>query len=93
MPCRVCNRRYTPQPKARGASDDLKGMAIRLHIDGLNFRRIARHLDVHHQTVINWVTAAAERVPDAPPMPETTDTVELDELFTFGGTKKTSSTS
>jgi transposase len=64
-----------------------------MHVDGLNFRRIARLLNVHHQTVINWVTAAAESIPITPLAPATTETVELDELFTFVGTKKTLSTS
>lgn len=91
--CRLCNRRYTPQPKPRSASDDLKATASRMHVDGISFRCIARHLDVHHQTVINWLKAAAERVPDAPPAPDTAEVVELDELFTFVGEKKTSSTS
>ena len=91
--CRLCNRRYTPQPKERGASDDLKASAVRLHTDGMNVRRVARHLAVHHQSVINWVNAAADRLPDAPPVPESVDIVELDELHTFVGTKKTSSTS
>jgi transposase-like protein len=91
--CRACNKRYTPQPKQRGYSDEVKAAAYRLYVDGANFRRIARHLDVHHQTVIDWITAHAERIPDAPPAPSTTETVELDELFTFVGAKKTLSTS
>ena len=91
--CRLCNRRYTPTPKPRGASDTLRATAIRMHVDGLSFRSIARHLDVHHQTVINWLKAAAEYVPDAPPAPDTCEVIELDELFTFVGEKKTSSMS
>jgi transposase-like protein len=26
-------------------------------VDGLNLRRIARHLDVNHQSVANWINA------------------------------------
>lgn len=91
--CRACNKRYTPQPKPRGYSDDRKALAYRLYVDGLNFRRIARHLDVHHQTVIDWINAHVELLPDTPPGPAASETVELDELFTFVGEKKTSSTS
>jgi transposase len=64
-----------------------------MYVDGLNFRRIARLLNVHHQTVINWVNAATESIPDTPPAPTTTETVELDELFTFIGEKTTLSMS
>jgi transposase-like protein len=91
--CRLCNRRYTPNLKPRGYSDDLKVSAHRMYVDGLNFRRIARLLNVHHQTVINWVNAATESIPDTPPAPTTTETVELDELFTFIGEKTTLSMS
>ena len=75
-------------PKLRGDSNDLKATAHRMHVDGMNFRRIARHLNIHHQTVINWVKAAADQVPETPPIPATSETTERDELFTFVGQKK-----
>ena len=64
-----------------------------MYVDGLDFRRIGRLLGVNHQTVANWVTAAADQLPPAPPAPETRTTVELDELYTFVGEKKTPSMS
>ena len=62
-----------------------------MYVDGINFHRIGRLLSVHHQSVINWVNAHAEKLPDAP-VPEKTEDVEMDELFTFIGSKKTKST-
>ncbi len=91
--CRACGHRYTPHPKPQGYPDDRRTQALKLYVDGINFRRIARHLGVHHQTVINWVNAAAERLPTTVPVPEQVETVELDELFTFVGSKKTAPTS
>ncbi len=91
--CRACGHRYTPAPKPPGYSTEVRIQALKLYVDGLNFRRIARVLGVHHQTVINWVNAAADRLPDAPPTPAEVDTVELDELYTFVEHKKTVSTS
>jgi len=76
----------------RGYSEDVRQQALRMYIDGVNFRRIGRFLGVHHQTVINWVNACAEEVPDAP-VPKEVDDVEMDELFTFIGSKKRRSTS
>ena len=67
-------------------------------MDGLNLRRIARHLDVNPQTVANWVNAAAANLP-APPLPQErraeqgVETLELDELFTFVTQKKKPPTS
>ncbi len=72
---------------------DVRTQALKMYVDGLNFRRIARLLGVHHQTVINWVNAAAERVPEAIPAPATAETVELDELYTLIAQKKSASTS
>jgi hypothetical protein len=63
-----------------------------MYLDGLNFRRIGRLLGVHHTSVMNWVTAQAAVVDDAP-VPEQVETVEMDELFTFRGSKKTGFTS
>jgi hypothetical protein len=54
----------------------------------MNFRRIGRVLSVNHQSVINWVDAyhanlsAPEQVVTRP------ETLEMDELFTFVGSKK-----
>ena len=69
-----------------------------MYVDGMNFRRIARLLKVDPQSVANWVTAYHAALPTAPQAkalaPEVAvDTVEADELFTFIGTKKASSTS
>lgn len=91
--CRACGTRYTPDAKPRGYAPDLRTQALKLYVDGMNFRRIARQLGVHHQSVINWVNAAADHLPSAPPVPEQVEIVELDELFTFVQRKKTASIS
>ena len=90
--CMHCQRKYTPKPKQHGYSPDLRKRAVKMYVDGGNFRRIARHLGVNHQTVVNWVTAHAETLPEAP-VPENVNEAEMDELFTFIGSKKTQSTS
>jgi len=90
--CGACGKRYTAQPKRRGYDPALRTQALKLYVDGMNFRRIARHLDVHHQSVMNWINAAADHLPDMPPLPAAVDTVELDELYTFVGHTKTAST-
>jgi len=88
--CKVCQHRYTLQANRRGYNDTLRQQAVQMYVDGQNFRRIARHLKVHHQTVINWVNAHAATVPATPPIPDKKpNIVELDELFTFIGDKKT----
>jgi len=91
--CKHCQRKYTPDPKPAGYSDAVRQQAVRWYVDGMNFRRIARHLGVHHQTVINWVNAHVATLPATPPLPAEVNVVEQDELYTFIGDKKTKPTS
>ena len=92
--CQVCRRKYTPKPNAPGYPEAVRQKAISLYVDGMNFRRIGRILEISHQTVANWVKAYADQLPDAPPTPEgVLEVNEMDELFTVVGAKKTASTS
>jgi len=84
--CKLCDRRYTPQP-SQMYSDEMRLQAVKLYADGMNYRRIGRQLGVDHKTVINWVKAYTDQLPDAP-QPEQVDWAELDELFTFVGARK-----
>jgi len=86
--CFVCNCKYTPHKKPYGQSPEVRRQAIRMDVDGMNLRRIDRHLGLHHQTVAEWVKAHAAELPAAP-MPEKVDTAEMDESFTFIEHKKT----
>ena len=90
--CRKCGARYTPQRKQQGYDQEIRKTAIRMYMDGLGFRQIGRQLGVSHASVMNWVKAHADQLPETP-MPENVDTVEMDELYTFIGDKKTESTS
>lgn len=86
--CKGCGCKYTPAPTGQGYSSAVREQAHRMYLDGMNLRRIARHLGVVHQTVANWVSAAADRLPAQPAQPEQVETAELDALFTFVGSKK-----
>jgi len=87
-----CKCKYTPEPKPRGYPEEMRRQALQLYIDGMNLRRIGRHLGIHHRTVSLWVQAHAASLPEAP-LPEEVKEAEMDELFTFIGHKKTGSTS
>ena len=92
--CMVCTRRYTPEPKENGYPQAIRQQAVRMYVDGMNFRRIGRTLGVNHQSVINWVNDHVVTLPDEPPLPdESPEVAELDEMFTFIGEKKTESSS
>ena len=83
---------YTPEPKEQGYPKEIRERAMQMYVDGMSLRKIGRHLGLHHRTVSLWVKAHAELLPE-PPMPESVNIAEMDEMFTFIGDKKTSSTS
>src|ERR1051326_1372388 len=90
--CHTCQRLYTPMPKEQGYPPDIRHLAIKLYLEGNSLRAIGRLLNVHPQTVVNWVTAYQSKLQEQTatmPLPETVETVELDALYTFLGAKKT----
>jgi len=92
--CKVCHRKYVPNPQTSGHSLETRQQAIRLVLDGNSQRQAARHLGVAPQSVANWLKQYADDLPENLPGPETpVEVAEQDELFTFIGDKKTKSTS
>ena len=90
--CNRCQKRYTPEPSQR-YGDDRRRQAVKLYVDGFGFRQIARHLGVDHVTVMHWVKAHTDQLPAAPLPPEKPlHIIEMDELYSFIGKKKTGST-
>jgi transposase-like protein len=90
--CGECNRVYTPEPKPRGYSSEMRMLAMRLYMEGNSQRAIGRILKIGQQTVANWIDDYVDRLPPAP-VPEKPQEAELDELYTFLKQKKTQSTS
>ena len=88
MQCRECNRHYTPKPKLNGYPEEVRQQAVRLYLEGTNFRRIGRLLSVNHQSVVNWINAYHQQLPPTKQSLFKPETVELDELYSFIGTKK-----
>ncbi len=88
MRCEACERYFTPEPKPNGYDLTLREQALKLCLEGMSFRAIGRQVGVHYQSVINWLNAhhdtLPEKVEDAAPR----DTVEIDDLFTFIGKKR-----
>jgi len=91
--CRRCQRIYTPEPKPLGYPEETRREAVRLYLEGTNFRRIGRVLGVNHQSVVNWVNSYHASLPAAGQSAAAPETLEVDELFTFVGSKKARPTS
>jgi transposase-like protein len=91
--CQACRRYFTPDPKPEGYDESVRTQALKLYLEGTSFRAIGRLLGLHHQTVSNWITQAANALPTQMTDRTPTETIELDELYTFVQQKKTASTS
>ena len=57
-------------------------------VEGLSQRQVARILQVSPQSVRRWRDKYVASLPPQPPMPATSEVTELDELYTFAGSKK-----
>ena len=91
LQCQSCRRQYTPAPNPLGYDEKTREAALKLYLEGNGFRRIGRLLSVNHQSVANWVTAAHARLQAGKaeaPAAAAAGTLEMDELFTFVGSKK-----
>ena len=88
--CVDCQRQFLDSYQTqKGYSDELKRECLKMYVNGMGLRAIGRVKGIHHVTVMNWVRAVGELLPNAYD-PETIPQVgELDELETFVGHKKT----
>ena len=77
--CRQSQRYFTPQPKPMGYETDLKQRALQLYLEGMSLRAIGSLLQVHHQSVANWIKAAALHLPSQVTDTTATATIEVDE--------------
>ena len=92
--CKVCHRKYTPEPKPMGYDDAIRRQALQMYLDGINQRRIARQLGISQGSVSNWARAFSDQLPEEVPKPEgKVEVAEIDELFTFIERKKRTPTS
>jgi transposase-like protein len=66
--CKLCQARYTPEPKEQGYDEDVRLQALNLYLEGLSLRAISRLLSVNHQSIANWIHDYANHMPaDLPP--------------------------
>jgi len=51
--CKHCGKVYTPSPKERSYSEEIKKQAIKYYLEGMDFRRIENLMHVSHVSAIN----------------------------------------
>ena len=84
--CKSCGFRHTVS--YQGISPDIKRQALELYLEGLGFRSIGRFLNCSHVSVYNWIKAHGESI-ESIRSSNHIDVVEMDEMHTYIGSKKT----
>jgi transposase-like protein len=85
--CKECGYRYT-RDKLRGKDKSIKKQALKMYLEGMGFRAIGRILEVGHVSIYRWIRAFGEEI-EMIRAKEEVKIVEIDELHTYIGSKKT----
>ncbi len=88
--CRSCGAYGTLDPSVR-YPPERKAEILRAYHERSSLRGLERTFGVARQTVAKWLRDEAAALPDRPPVVEAAaaDVLELDELWSFVGSKKT----
>ena len=70
-----------------GYEQERRQQALQMFLEGISLRAIGRTLHIHHQSVANWIKVHEETLPPQVQDTTPTQTVEVDELFTYIGKK------
>ena len=86
--CKECSYRYTVERKSDVKTVDTKRLALDMYLEGLGFRAIGRILKISYGTVYYRVKDLGSKV-SLPCRESPVKIVELDEMHTYVGQKKT----
>ena len=86
--CKKCSLNYTVEWKA-GIKPEFKRLALTLYLEGMGFRGIGRVIGVSYVAVYNWIKDFGIKAGELPQKGEPVKEIELDEMHTYIGSKKT----
>ena len=86
--CKKCSLNYTVEYKA-GIKPEYKRLALMMYLEGMGFRSIGRIIGVSNVAVLNWVKGFGIKAGELPQKGHPIKEVELDEMHTYIGSKKT----
>lgn len=78
-----CGYRHTVPYTHRGYSKEVKQLALKMYLEGLGFRSIARILNCSHVTVFHWIKRYGEKARLDIQTTETIAVVEMDEMHAY----------
>ena len=86
--CKKCSLNYTVEFKA-GIKPEYKRLALMMYLEGMGFRSIGRVIGVSNVAILNWVKSFGIKAGELPQKGKPIKEVELDEMHTYIGSKKT----
>ncbi len=87
--CKDCKYKYTVELKSTAKPKSMKKQALHLYLEGLGFRSIGRFLGVSNVSVLNWIRSFGEEVQELKSESQEIEMIELDEMHSYIGSKKT----
>ncbi|WP_373802074.1 IS1 family transposase [Bacteroides heparinolyticus] len=86
--CKDCNCNYTVSFQQQSEKEKKRRFALSLYLEGLGFHSIGRLLGVSHVSVLNWVRKYGRELTSIR-NPRPVKIMELDEIHSYCGNKKT----
>ena len=87
--CKECGCNYTVEIKSTAKPNFMKKDALHLYLEGLGFRSIGRFLGVSNVSVLKWIRSFGNQVSSLNVESKEIEVVELDEMHSYIGSKKT----
>jgi transposase-like protein len=87
--CKKCGFNFTVDKRSTEYPKSMRKKALQLYLEGLGFRSIGRILEVSNVTVLNWIRNFGKEVQALSPDSQEIEMVELDEMHSYVGSKRT----
>ncbi len=87
--CRKCSLNYSTVEYKAGIKPGYKRLALMMYMEGMGLRSIGRIIGVSNVTVLNWIKNFGIKAGELPTKCEPIKEVEIDEMHTYVGSKKT----
>ncbi|MBP0979491.1 MAG: IS1 family transposase [Oscillospiraceae bacterium] len=86
--CKDCLRVYTPNPKRREYSDEIKKQAIKLYLEGNSGLAVGRILGISKNLCLYWVKKYSKKLKPKKVFNERVEVIEMNEQYDFLNLKK-----
>ena len=86
--CKHCFKVFTINSKIKRMSKDVENNVIKLYLERMGIRAIARYLEYSHVAIIECIKRCAKRIKAEMPPPEPSHRAEADEIHSRFQKKK-----